>query len=178
MAESDGQKDAASRTRRTTRTGLLVGVGAMVLGAGAGFAAVRTGLILPDPTTHAKDAAAEAATGPEAPFADSGRGAEDAADVAFLPVDPLVVSLAGPAQGRHLRFRAELEVEAAAAAEVTELMPRVVDVMNGYLRAVDPAELEAQGALSALRAQLLRRVELVVGHGRVSDVLVMEFVLS
>ena len=55
---------------------------------------------------------------------------------------------------------------------------RVIDVMNAYLRAVEPESLSLPGALIALRAQILRRVNLVIGSERVNDVLVMEFVLS
>lgn len=166
---ADGQNDTAPGKRR--RTGLLIGIALMLLGGGGGFYAVRAGLI---PGAPPDPAGAEHAA-PALPGAPTGR---DGAEVVFLPVEPLVVSLAAPARGRHLRFRAELEVAAGHAKEVSHLMPRVVDVMNGYLRAVEPGELDSPGGLTALRAQLLRRVELVVGTGRVSDVLVMEFVLS
>ena len=98
--------------------------------------------------------------------------------MAFLPVEPVIVSLAGAEDNRHLRFRAELEVPSTYASEVEHLMPRVVDVMNAYLRAVEPKSLSSPGALIALRAQILRRVNLVIGAERVNDVLVMEFVLS
>jgi flagellar FliL protein len=75
-------------------------------------------------------------------------------------------------------FTAQLEVEPAYSQEVTDLMPRIVDVLNGYLRAVKVAELEDPTALIRLRAQMLRRVQVVVGDGRVKDILIMEFVLN
>ncbi len=176
MAKTDGQKDAAPKKPR--KLGLLVGAAALLLGAGGGFYAVRSGLILGG-AEAAAEATADAPAEAHDPAGDAFAGAGgDGAAVVFLPVEPLVVSLAAPAQGRHLRFRAELEVDAAHSAEVAHLMPRIVDVMNGYLRAVDPARLEAPGGLADLRAQMLRRVELVVGRDRVSDLLVMEFVLS
>lgn len=98
--------------------------------------------------------------------------------VAFVPVDPIVVSLGTEGQGRHLRFRAQLEVVPGREAEVAALMPRVLDVLNGYLRAVPAAELEAPAALVRLRAQMLRRLQLVAGEGRIRDLLVTEFVLN
>ncbi|MFV0360118.1 flagellar basal body-associated FliL family protein [Tropicimonas sp.] len=100
------------------------------------------------------------------------------AQVDFLPLDPILVSLAAGSESRHLRFRAELEVVPGRAPEVESLMPRIVDVMNGYLRAVEAADLEQPTALIRLRAQLLRRIQLVVGDGRVRDLLVTEFVLN
>jgi flagellar FliL protein len=57
-------------------------------------------------------------------------------------------------------------------------MPRVVDVLNGFLRAVDVTDLEDPAALLRLRAQMLRRVQIVTGEGAVRDLLVMEFVVN
>jgi flagellar FliL protein len=96
----------------------------------------------------------------------------------FVPLDPMVVMLGPAAGGRHLRFRAELEVAPGSAAAVARLMPRILDVLNGYLRAVPPAELEAPAALVRLRAQLLRRIQIVAGPADVRDLLVTEFVLN
>ena len=62
--------------------------------------------------------------------------------------------------------------------EVVHLMPRVLDVLNGYLRAVETRELQDTSALVRLRAQMLRRVQIVTGEGRVRDLLVTEFVLN
>ena len=64
------------------------------------------------------------------------------------------------------------------AAEVTLLMPRVLDVLNSYLRAVDPASFDDPGAMTRLRAQMLRRIQIVTGEGRVRDLLITEFVLN
>ena len=61
---------------------------------------------------------------------------------------------------------------------MTQLTPRVMDVLNSYLRAVEVSDLEDPSALIGLRAQMLRRIQLVTGDGRVRDLLIMEFVLS
>ena len=53
-----------------------------------------------------------------------------------------------------------------------------MDVLNSYLRAVAVSDLEDPSALVSLRAQMLRRIQLVTGEGRVRDLLIMEFVLS
>ena len=50
--------------------------------------------------------------------------------------------------------------------------------MNGYLRAVEVRDIESAAALTRLRAQLLRRVQIVAGQERVNDLLIMEFVLN
>lgn len=99
-------------------------------------------------------------------------------DIAFVALDPLVVSLGPGARSRHLRFTAQLEVTRKTEGEVRLLIPRIVDVLNSYLRAVSPADLENPAALVRLRAQMLRRVQIVTGEGRVRDILVTEFVLN
>lgn len=100
------------------------------------------------------------------------------ADTAFVPLDPLIISLGPAAANRHLKFTAQLEVGAAQADEVALLMPRVLDVLNGYLRAVDLSDLQDPSALIRLRAQMLRRVQIVAGEGNVRDFLITEFVLN
>lgn len=148
--------------RKRSKKPLLLGlVLALFLGAG-GFYAMWSGLIL--------------GSGGE-----SGDGEGKAAplpDIAFVPVDPLMISLGGAADDRHLRFAAQLEVEGPSAEEVTLLLPRIVDVMNGYLRAIDPAQFDDPAALVRMRAQMLRRIQIVTGEGRVRDLLVTEFVLN
>lgn len=149
---------------------MLAGVGLAIILGGAGFLAARSGLI-PDLAVLVHPAAAEK------DGHDAGAG-DTAAEVAFLPLEPIVVSL-GPAAGsRYLRFRGELEVDPAHQAEVRRVMPRILDTLNGYLRAVSVAELEDPGALLLLRAQMLRRIQIVVGEAAVSDLLIVEFVLS
>lgn len=69
-------------------------------------------------------------------------------------------------------------MDPAHQAEVRRVMPRILDTLNGYLRAVSVAELEDPGALLLLRAQMLRRIQIVVGEAAVSDLLIVEFVLS
>nr|WP_234822609.1 flagellar basal body-associated FliL family protein [Palleronia aestuarii] len=159
----------APEQKKSGKKGLLIGVVLALLLGGGGFYAVWSGMILA-PGDDAHDEA------------EAGHGEADEmesiADVAFVPVEPIIVSLGPGSRSNHLRFRAQLEVPATYEQDVTQLMPRVVDVMNSYLRAVEPSVMDRPGALIDLRAQLLRRVQLVVGEGRVRDLLVMEFVLS
>ena len=99
-------------------------------------------------------------------------------DVAFVEIAPMLVPMGNLLSNRHLRFRAELEVDPAYVHEVEVLLPRIVDVLNGYLRALDRDDLERSAALVLLRANMLRRVQTVVGDGRVKDLLIMEFVVN
>lgn len=99
-------------------------------------------------------------------------------EVVFVALEPLVISLGKFASARHLRFRAHLEVEPDAVDEVEHLMPRIMDVLNTYLRAVSESELEDPTAMTRLRAQMFRRVQAVVGRENVRDLLITEFILN
>jgi flagellar FliL protein len=164
MATADETSAEAPPVQRSRLPLILGALAALVLG-GAGFFATWSGMI---------GGGHEAETAPEAEKA----GNSVLPDVAFVAVAPLTVSLAPGGRNRHLRFAAELEVPKAHAAEVQLLLPRVVDVLNAYLRAVEAADLEDPAALVRIRAQMLRRIQMVTGEGRVNDLLVTEFVLN
>ena len=63
-------------------------------------------------------------------------------------------------------------------AEVSLLSPRVMDVLNSYLRVISITELSDPASLARLRAQMLRRIQIVTGEGRVRDLLVTQFVVN
>ena len=158
MAEAEEPQDAApKKSKKPLIIGLVL---ALLLGAG-GFYATWSGLVL----GGGEHAAEGEAVGP-------------LPDVAFVPVDPLVITMGKAGAERHLRFTSQIEVAGPHADEVAHLLPRIVDVLNGYLRAVDPAELEDPAAMVRIRAHLLRRIQIVTGEGRVRDLLITEFLLN
>ncbi len=148
---------------KTSKLPLLIGVLLVLLGGAGGFYATWSGLLF-GPAAESHDAA-EPAAGP-------------LPDIAFVAITPVVVTLGAEAGSRHLKFTAQLEVAKPYAAEVTLLMPRILDVLNSYLRAISMAEIEDPSAMARLRAQMLRRVQIVTGEGRVRDLLITEFVLD
>ena len=97
---------------------------------------------------------------------------------AYVALEPIMINLGTSGQSRLLRFVAHLEVAPRHVAEVERLMPRIIDVLNTYLRALELHEIEEPAALLRLRAQMLRRVQIVVGDGRVNDLLVTEFIVN
>jgi len=142
---------------------LILGVVLAILFGGGGFYAAQSGLILGDKPK-------------EEDVADS--KVPDLPDISFLELDPLIVSLGPDSVNSHLRFRAHLEVEGGQSENVAKVVPRIVDVLNSYLRSVSVAELEDPRALISLRDQMLRRIQIVTGPDRVNDLLVMEFVVN
>ena len=165
MAE-DAETDAelgSDAPKKRSKLPLILGIVFALLGGGGGFMAVNMGLIGGDAPEEPQEEVAEA---------------EELPALAFIPMETLVINLPENADAKHLLFTAQLEVDPKYTSEVEALLPRVVDILNGYLRAVKLSELEDPTALIRLRAQMLRRVQVVVGDGRVRDILIMEFVLN
>ena len=159
MVEAASDEDGAPEPKKG-KGGLIVALlGAMVAG-GGGFAATYLGAL-------------------DGLLKGGGPSVENPAkSYRFVPLDTLVVSLGPQARSQTLRMSAQLEVEPDAETAVTKMVPRILDVLNGYLRAVDEDELEDPAALALLRAQMLRRIQVVVGEGLVRDLLILEFILN
>ena len=149
------------------RRSLLIGLPLGLLAGGAAFYAAYSG-IMASPFEQETSAA---------PWQEDPQAAE-AERPAFLPLDPMIIMLGPSAGGRHLRFRATLEVAPGSGDLVQAQIPRVLDVLNSYLRAVPIAEIESPSSLATLRSQMLRRVQLITGNGAVRDLLISEFVVN
>jgi flagellar FliL protein len=163
--------DAAPKGRsKGPLVGLLLG---LLLG-GASFGVIYTGLL--DPTALLGGGGHGGPAAPHGGEANGGHGGADAGT--FLPLAPITVSLAPNQTARHLRFTAQIEAAPGAMETVAAAEPRIIDVLNSYLRAVDVAELEDPTTMPRLRAQMLRRVQLVGGGEAVRDILITEFILN
>ena len=150
---------AEDTPKRSMKRPLLLGLLLALLGGAAGFAVIWLEVFS---ASHEGEELALPAMPP----------------AAFVPLDPIVVNLPASTGLKYLRFVAQLEVVPQYADEVEMNVPRVVDVLNGYLRAVELSDLSESSALIRLRAQMLRRIQVVTGPDRVRDLLVMEFVLN
>jgi flagellar protein FliL len=148
--------------KKRSKKPLLIGLVLALLLGGGGFYATFSGMIL----GHAEDEhAAEVMPGP-------------LQGIAFVPLETMVISLGPDSGSAHLRFTAQVEVVDSATTDVTLLTPRILDVLNSYLRAIDTKSIEDPSAMGKLRAQMLRRIQIVTGEGRVRDLLITEFVLN
>lgn len=180
---SDAAAAPPSEAPKGGKKGLLFGViGAAVLG-GAGFYGIYSGMISPNLLTGGGGSNAEASGHGEASSGEGGghgaaAGTGPLAGIAFVPMDPITISLPPGSSARHLRFTGQLEVGPEQSAAVTQLMPRILDVLNTYLRAVEVRDLEQPAAIPRLRAQMLRRIQVVTGEGKVRDLLITEFILN
>ncbi len=162
---TDATVETEDAPKKASKMPLILGIVLALAGGGGGFFAVYSGMILGQEPEIATDS-------PEA------QPHQDLPDVAYVEMDPFVVSLTSDGAAQYLRFRAQLEVPSDQKEEVERVMPRVVDVLNGYLRALNTSDIKSSDALVQLRAHMLRRVQIVTGSERVRDLLVMEFVLN
>lgn len=168
MADAAVETDAPKKKRGMILP-LLIGLVLAVLGGGGGFWAMTQGPFAPKPAEDVAPADDSEATA---------EAAEPTVTVAFVPLETMVISLGPDQAARHLMFGAELEVDPAHMAEVSLLKPRVLDVLNSYLRVISISELSDPASLARLRAQMLRRIQVVTGPGRVRDLLVTQFVVN
>lgn len=145
---------------------LIIGLVLALIGGGGGFFATSQGLILAPESYEADNK--PVSNGEPSRFE----------GLAFVPMDPLTISMPKSSQYKHLRFRGELEVPREYQDEVGSVLPRIVDVLNTYLRALEVSDIEETASLARLRAQMLRRIQIVAGPGRINDLLIMEFVLN
>lgn len=161
---SDATAEPEEAPEKASKLPMILGLVAMIAGAGGGFFATFSGMILaeeqPEQVVEEKF---EPAPLPE---------------VSYVEIEPMIISIGPLTNGKHLRFRAQLEIADDYVADVESVLPRILDVINSYLRALRIEDLEKPLALTRVRSHLLRRIDLVTGTGRVNDLLVTEFVLN
>ncbi len=160
---SDTTAEAVPNAARKRSLALMLGLVMMLVGAGAGYYAIASG-VLPMPASLLPG--------------DRGVDSPVASDAAYVELEPITVSLLREENVQHLRFRAELEVVPRAQADVVHMVPRIMDVLNSYLGALDLDDFRDPVALARMRGQILRRVQIVAGKDRIRDVLIMELVLN
>lgn len=181
MAEEETSEEDEDGPKKKSKLPLILGVVLAAVGGGGGFFAVSSGMILapppPEESEMAEGEEIEPTTAEAAAAAALAKPADDG-PVAFVALDPLLIALAPAGASKVLRFTAQLEVTPDTQAEVEAMLPRIVDVLNSYLRAVALSDLQDPTALARLRGQMLRRVQVVAGPNMVRDLLIMEFVVT
>lgn len=159
MSDSTAPAEAPDEPKKRSRFPLIAGfIGAILLGGGS-FYAVYSGLVLGADPRHRAVAPIDM-------------------DFAYIPLENITISLASPSTARFLRFSGQIEVAARSESDMARLHPRFLDVVNTYLRAIDPQDLSEPAALIRIRAQILRRLQVVAGEGHIRDFLITEFILN
>lgn len=183
-AEADPEEEAAPK-KKGMLIPLIAGLVLALVGGGGGFWAVTSGPLASMFGNVEEMADADGDYDGGGDTYDSGDSAGDSdgygggyVDVAFVPLERVTISLGTDSSSRHLIFAAQLEVNPQYSEEVMALTPRILDVLNSYLRVVGIDELSTPTSLARLRAQMLHRIQIVTGDGRVRDLLITEFVVN
>lgn len=170
---------------------LLIAIGAAVLVAGVGGGAAY---FLLKPKAPAAEGEAEHAAPKEEKKKDDGHGGGgDAAQgegagtiaagpdgVTFYTLPDLIVNIQS-AEGRtsYLKLKLTLEMkDASVASQLQAQAPRLNDMMQSFLRELRPDDLAGSAGSYQLRAELLRRVNLVAAPGKVDAVLIEEMLVQ
>lgn len=162
---ADAETDE-SRKPKASKKPLIIGLVLAILGATAGFMVTSMGF-LPFGGATTEDAVST-------PAKDAGV----TEDVVFISLEPITISLPPGSDRRLLRLVAQLDVAPENAAAVEAVTPRILDILNTYLRALRIEDFESPTALLRLRTHMLHRVQIVTGQGVVRDLLITEFVIN
>lgn len=119
-----------------------------------------------------------AADGP--PDASLGVIAEGPDGVTFFTLPDMVVNIQAPdGSPTFLKLKLTLETHDAHVAEQLQAeMPRMQDMFQGFLRELRPEDLAGSTGTFQLRAEILRRVNLIAAPGKVDAVLIEEMLVQ
>ena len=192
---------AAPKKKKLPLLFIIAPVALLVLG-GGGAAAFF--MLKPKPA-EAHGAEAEAGHGEEKAEAKGGHGKEEkkeggghgggegeAADpslgvisegpdgVTFYTLPDMVMNIQSP-DGRptFLKLKLTLEMQdAEVATHLQEEMPRLQDMFTGFVRELRPEDLSGSAGTYQLRAEILRRVNLIAAPGKIDAVLIEEMLVN
>ncbi len=141
----------------------------LILGGGAG--AYFMGLIGPQKAMD-KDMIASETHGSE--------GHGGAHVTSFLEIPDMIVNLSsGDGQPRYLRLSVQLELKSEEdKVAVEQVMPRVVDQFQTYLRELRVKDLRGSAGIYRLQMELLTRVNAAAFPTEVKDVLFQEILIQ
>lgn len=190
---SEGEEDGAPKKKKLPLLFIVIPAALVVLGGGGGAAFF---LMQPKPASadegghgaekkggHEKKAEKKSGGhGPADGPADPALGviAEGPDGVTFLTLPDMVVNIQAP-DGRptFLKLKLTLETHDAHVAEQLQAeMPRMQDMFQGFLRELRPDDLAGSAGSFQLRAEILRRVNLIAAPGKVDAVLIEEMLVQ
>jgi flagellar FliL protein len=191
---AEGEDGAAPKKKKLPLLFIVIPAALVVLGGGGGAAFF---MMQPKPAaTEDGGHGAEKKGGhdkkAEKKGGDHGAPADGAADgslgviaegpdgVTFFTLPDMVVNIQA-ADGRptFLKLKLTLETRDAHVAEQLQAeMPRLQDMFQGFLRELRPEDLAGSAGSFQLRAEILRRVNLVAAPGKVDAVLIEEMLVQ
>lgn len=195
-AEGEEGAEGAPKKKKLPLLFIIIPAALVVLGGGGGAAFF---LMQPKPAAAEEGHGAEKAGGDHGAKKEEkkgggghGGGGGEEADpslgvisegpdgVTFFTLPDMVVNIQSP-DGRptFLKLKLTLETHDAHVAEQLQAeMPRLNDLFQGFLRELRPEDLAGSAGSFQLRAEILRRVNLVAAPGKVDAVLIEEMLVQ
>ncbi|OSQ39688.1 flagellar basal body-associated FliL family protein [Thalassospira mesophila] len=101
-------------------------------------------------------------------------------NVGFVDLPEILVNLnTGTSKPSYLKIRVSLEVaDQLKVPEVEQMMPRIVDNFQVYLRELRPEDLAGSEGMFRLREELLIRVSAAAKPAKINDVLFKEMLVQ
>ena len=163
-AGGDGGEGAPAKSG-----GGIVSKAALIIALGA--ASFATVFLLPRP----EPAAVETAHGEAGEH-----GAEEAkldlhVETAYFALNPLTISL--QEDQRILKIGITLETLSGEEDYIDPSDPKIRDAFTGYLRALRAEQINDAAFMAQMRAQLLRRAQLILGADVVHGILITDFLV-
>ena len=140
----------------------------LLIGAGVGVTVMLGFFSEPPPPVDAEAGAAQ----PAEP--------ERTVQTTFFEVPDLIVNLnTDIRKSTFLKIKISLEITDSADTDViNQMLPRIVDNFQVYLRELRIQDLQGSAGMYRLREELLRRVNIAVRPARVKDVLFKEMLVQ
>lgn len=162
MADDQEEKKEKAPAPKKSKMGIIIIIVLVLLAGGGGAAIGYLGLI------------------PPGLLGGGGKTVKlpDIEDTVFIKLPPIMIPLGKNAQAKHLRAAFDIETSTTYTERIEKLKPRLMDMLNTYLRAVEEKELINPARFQNLQAQMLRRSRLVCGEDAVKNLLVQEFILQ
>ncbi len=163
IPESEGDEPAKKRSKLP----LIIGLVLFLAASGGGFYATFSGMfsiasLMGGGDDHGEEEVAMAET--SAPT--------------FFPLGETIIPLGPDAEAEYLLMTSEIEIDPKDLEAFEAMLPRIQDLFNTYLRAVEARDLEQPNSTMRLRDQLLRRIRVIAEPATPRDLLFTSFILK
>jgi len=171
------EDESAGKKSKKRRLMLFAAIGVLCL-VGAGAGVYFSGLLGGDSAHETAEGGAEEGLGGEH---GDGHDATAARTPSVFHALPEMLVTINADEYRSMFFKVSITVELERTEDIQvidQMMPRIVDYFQIYLRELRPEDLESSAGTVRLREELLRRISAAVAPTPVRDVLFSELLLQ
>lgn len=153
--------------KKSSKLPLILGLVLCLAAAGGGFYATFSGML-----------SVTALMGGDKADGEEEMDVAAATTPTFFPVGETIIPLGPDAEAEFLLMTSEIEIDPKDLEVFQAMLPRIQDLFNTYLTAVEARDLEQPNATMRLRDQLLRRLQVIAEPAKPRDLLFTSFILK